>query len=96
MGLVLRCISSITYSINVNGVRGSPFKPTKGLRQRDPLSPYLFLICSEGLSILLRLAIEGNYMRGLKLVVMDHKFLIFSLQKTTLFLKRCPRKELWV
>lgn len=49
--LVMRCTSSVTYLVNVNGVRGRSFKPLRGLRQRDPLIPFLFLICSEELSL---------------------------------------------
>lgn len=36
------------------------------MRQGDPLSPFLFLICSEGLSSLIRLAIQGGCLKGVK------------------------------
>ena len=50
-----------TYSIMVNGKQSERIVPSKGLRQSDPLSPYLFLLCTEGLSSFLKLAvIEGS------------------------------------
>lgn len=45
---IMMCISSVSYSIVINGIIGKIFEPTRWIRQRDPLSPFLFLICSEG------------------------------------------------
>jgi hypothetical protein len=54
--LVMTCVSTISYSILVNGQPYGAFTPSKGIRQRDPLSPYLFILCAEWLSALLRRA----------------------------------------
>ena len=54
--LIMRCVTTVTYSALVNGVPSGLITPTRGLRQGDPLSPYLFLLCAEGLSALLRKA----------------------------------------
>ena len=54
VNLVMRCVSSISFSIRINGVLTKPLRPTRGIRQGDPISPYLFLLCSEGLSCLLK------------------------------------------
>ncbi|KAA3462680.1 reverse transcriptase [Gossypium australe] len=64
--LIRRCVSTVSYAVNINGRRGSLFFPTRGLRQGDPLSPFLFLICSEGLSSLIRAARREGLIRGAK------------------------------
>lgn len=51
--LVMKCITTSTFSILMNGESFGFIKPSLGIRQGDPLSPYLFLICTEGLSALL-------------------------------------------
>lgn len=59
-------VSSISYSVSINGKLGRLFKPSRGLRQRDPLSPFLFLICSEGLSSLLRMTTREGSIKGVR------------------------------
>lgn len=53
ISLVMKCVTTPTFSILMNNESFGFIKPTRGIRQGDPLSPYLFLPCSEGLSSLL-------------------------------------------
>ena len=52
--LMMGCISTATYSILINGEPQGNIVPTRGLHQGDPLSPYLFLLCTEGFHGLLK------------------------------------------
>lgn len=60
------CVITVSYSISFNGCQVGPIIPSRGLRQGDPLSPYLFLICMEGLSLLLKREAEAGRINGCK------------------------------
>ena len=61
------CISTASFSIMFNGSPAGFFRSSRGLRQGDPLSPYLFVVGMEVLSCLLKRAVDGNFISGCRL-----------------------------
>jgi hypothetical protein len=58
---IMACVKIVTFSVKFNGKLLKKIIPSRGLRQGDPLSPYLLLFVVEGLSSLLKEQINlGN------------------------------------
>lgn len=64
---MMECVSSATISVLVNGSPTDEFGLGRGLRQGDPLSPFLFLIVAEGLSVMMKKVMANGMFRGYKL-----------------------------
>ena len=63
--LIMKCITTVSYSVIINGaVHGCIFH-TRGLRQGDPLSPYLFLLCADSFSSLIKEAARNQMLSGI-------------------------------
>lgn len=81
-------MASFSYSISFQGSNIGPIIPKRGLRQGDPLSPYLFLLCVEGLSLYLKSAADNASINGCRiypqapaithLLFTDDSFLFFK------------------
>ena len=74
INLTMTCVKIVTYSVLVNGKSRGIIHPSRGIRQGDPLSPFLFLLCTKGLNGLIKNAeLNGDihgfslYKRGPKL-----------------------------
>jgi hypothetical protein len=63
---IMRCVRSVSFSILLNGKPTLSFNPERGLRQGDPLSPYLFIFCANVLSSLISKAQLNNEIHGVK------------------------------
>ena len=68
------CQTSATISILVNEPPTMEFKMEIGVRQGDPLSPFLNLIAAEGLNVTIREAVQSSVFSGVK--VGNHQTLI--------------------
>ncbi|RVW16952.1 LINE-1 reverse transcriptase-like [Vitis vinifera] len=61
------CISTGKFSVLINGEPAGFFSSSKGLRQGDPISPYLFIMGMEVLSAFIRRAVEGGCISGCRI-----------------------------
>ena len=62
IGWIKWYISTASFSVLVNGTLTGFFQSSKGLRQGDPFSPYLFVIAMEVFSSLLKRVVDGGFM----------------------------------
>ena len=59
-------VSSPFFNILLNGSLTSTFQPSRGIHQRDPLSPFLFILMAEGLSRLIAAQVDRGTICGVK------------------------------
>lgn len=64
---IMICINSVTYSVSINHDSVGPIFPIRCPRQGDQLSPYLFIICAEGLSALIKREESKGDLHGIKI-----------------------------
>ena len=92
ISLMTECISTVSYSILVNGEPHGYIQPSRGLRQGDPLSPYLFLLCAEGLHSIIQKARMDGDIQGISLCRGGPKVThLFFADDSLLFSKATPR-----
>ena len=67
VALMMSCVKTVSYSIMVNGEPTGVIYHKRGIRQGDPLSPFLFLLCMEGLHALIKHSARNGDIKGFSL-----------------------------
>uniref|UniRef100_A0A2N9HI63 Reverse transcriptase domain-containing protein n=1 Tax=Fagus sylvatica TaxID=28930 RepID=A0A2N9HI63_FAGSY len=90
---IMECISSVSFSILINGGKSNFFTPTRGLRQGDPLSPYLFILCQEVLSRIIEREHATGSIQGVKMNVGGPSFTNVMYADDIMLFAKASRRE---
>ena len=64
--LIYQCLSSVQFTLLLNGGQCPSFNPSRGLCHGDPLSPYLFILGSEVLMRIINIEVADGNILGVK------------------------------
>jgi hypothetical protein len=90
---IMNCITSVSYQILINGQPSKCFSPERGLRQGDPLSPYLFILCANVLSGLLKKESQQSNIHGIQIARNAPKITHLLFADDSLLFARANPKE---
>lgn len=91
--LIMACLETSSISVMWNGQTSKPFNPSGGVRQGDSLSPYLFILCLNQLSLLLDSTLHTKSFQPIKINRRDLSFNhIFFVDDIFLFTHANPQE----
>ncbi|GKV16172.1 hypothetical protein SLEP1_g26854 [Rubroshorea leprosula] len=93
---IQECLKSSLVSILVNGSPKNQFSVNKGIRQGDPLSPFLFLIVAEGLNGIVASAVEKGRYKGVVIGSKDVMVTHLQFADDTIFFGDATEDNIWV
>lgn len=64
--ILMLFVKSTSFLVMVNGESRGLILPSRGLTQGDPLSPYLFILCTKSLVSLLKFAASNGSLKGIR------------------------------
>ena len=91
--LVMKCVTIVTYSVKINGKSKGHIIQSRGIRQGDPLSPYLFLLCAEGLFALIKKEVENGRLGGVAICYRGPKISHLFFADDNLIFCRASKEE---
>jgi hypothetical protein len=90
---IMDCISSVSYQFLINGKPSRSIAPERGIRQGDPLSPYIFILCANVLSGLLHKEALENNLHGIQVARGAPKITHLLFADDSLLFARANQKE---
>jgi hypothetical protein len=66
INLIMHMVTSVETIVKWNGARADYFRPQRGIRQGDPISPYLFVMCIDKLSHLISHAVDTGDWKAIR------------------------------
>ncbi|KAJ9552338.1 LOW QUALITY PROTEIN: hypothetical protein OSB04_016383 [Centaurea solstitialis] len=79
------CICTAKASVLINGSPSKEFNLNKGVRQGDPLAPFLFILAAEGLTVAMKDARQNNHFKGVCLNNSEDEVSIFQFADDAIF-----------
>ncbi|GKV27199.1 hypothetical protein SLEP1_g36397 [Rubroshorea leprosula] len=95
-GWINECLRTSSLSVLVNGSLSRQFEVSKGLKEGDPLSPFLFLIVVEGLNGIIKSTVEKGLFKGIEVGQNGVRFSYIQLADDIIMFGKATEKNVWV
>ncbi|GLU15614.1 hypothetical protein SLE2022_320890 [Rubroshorea leprosula] len=92
---IQECLKTASISVLINGSPSQQIKMSKGLRQGDPLSPFLFLLVAEGLNGLIMKAVSKGLLEGIKVGKGELSISHLQFADDTLIMGEAKEENIW-